>query len=200
MDNGIQWLTRVGIPDAADRMYSYPHELSGGMRQRVMIAMVLMMEPALIIADEPTTALDVTIQAQILQLLIEAKSRDTAVILITHNLGVVWETCSRMLVMYASEIVESGPVEKVFAQPGHPYTEALLKANPGLAARGDRLDTIPGQVPSPFHKITGCRFQDRCPFVEPRCRMSHPALDRISEREIRCVLSGQRTQTEGKAS
>lgn len=196
--NGIHWLTKVGMPDAEERMFAYPHELSGGMRQRVMIAMVLMMEPALIIADEPTTALDVTIQAQILQLLIEAKSRDTAVMLITHNLGVVWETCSRMLVMYASEIVESGPVEHVFAFPGHPYTEALLRANPGLAAKGNRLDTIPGQVPSPFQKISGCRFQDRCAFVEPRCRLIRPSLDLISGRQIRCVLAGKRIKPEGE--
>jgi oligopeptide/dipeptide ABC transporter ATP-binding protein len=198
--NGVQWLVKVGIPDAEERMYAYPHELSGGMRQRVMIAMVLMMEPALIIADEPTTALDVTIQAQILQLLLEAKSRDTAVMLITHNLGVVWETCSRMLVMYASEMVESGSVEDVFSRPGHPYTEALLKANPGLAGKGQRLDTIPGQVPSPFEKIIGCRFQERCRFVEPRCRAAHPTLDRVGNREVRCVFAQSRASVKGKTS
>ena len=105
-----------------------------------------------------------------------------------------------MLVMYASEIVESGPVEEVFAFPGHPYTEALLRANPGLAAKGNRLDTIPGHVPSPFEEITGCRFQDRCSLVEPRCRLLHPPLEQIAERHIRCVLAGQRINSAGGIS
>lgn len=185
--HAVRWLERVGIPDAPDRMYAYPHELSGGMRQRVMIASVLMMEPALIIADEPTTALDVTIQAQILRLLMEAKNRDTAVLLITHNLGVIWETCSRLLVMYASEIVEQGPVEDVFAGPRHPYTRALLKANPAMAVRGGRLETIPGQVPSLLRRPTGCRFADRCPMALDTCRQAAVPLTRAGARSVRCL-------------
>lgn len=189
--HAVRWLERVGIPDAPDRMYAYPHELSGGMRQRVMIASVLMMEPALIIADEPTTALDVTIQAQILRLLMEAKSNETAVLLITHNLGVIWETCSRLLVMYASEVVEQGPVEEVFARPRHPYTRALLKANPALAARGDRLETIPGQVPSLLRRPPGCRFADRCALALDTCRQAPVALTPTGTRTVRCLRADE---------
>jgi len=195
---GVEWLNKVGIPDAEDRMYSYPYELSGGMRQRVMIAMALMLEPKLIIADEPTTALDVTIQAQILNLLKEMKSRDTAVIMITHNLGVVWETCSRVLVMYASEIVESGLVDDVFRNPGHPYTEALLKANPALAVKGSRLETITGQVPSPLHYPTGCRFRDRCPYAFDDCALKHPVMQSHEGRHVRCLLADKRLKISGK--
>lgn len=190
--NGVDWLKKVGIPDAEDRMYSYPYELSGGMRQRVMIAMALMLEPKLVIADEPTTALDVTIQSQILQLLKEMKKRDTAVIMITHNLGVVWETCTRVLVMYASEIVESGPIDDVFRQPGHPYTEALLAANPALAGKGTQLETIPGQVPSPIAYPGGCRFRERCRFAFDACRAEHPGLQTFAARNVRCLLAEKR--------
>ncbi|HMP89205.1 MAG TPA: ABC transporter ATP-binding protein [Kiritimatiellia bacterium] len=197
---GVEWLKKVGIPDAAERMYAYPYELSGGMRQRVMIAMALMLEPKLIIADEPTTALDVTIQAQILALLREMKSRDTAVMLITHNLGVVWEMCSRMMVMYASEIVETGGVDELFANPAHPYTEALLKANPALAERRGKLETIPGQVPSPVNYPQGCRFQDRCPLVSEACRQQHPAIEIYSDRGVRCLLAESRIAKPGGAS
>ena len=189
--HAVRWMEKVGIPDAPERMYAYPHELSGGMRQRVMIASVLMMEPALIIADEPTTALDVTIQAQILRLLMEAKNRETAVLFITHNLGVIWETCSRLIVMYASEIVEQGPVEAVFARPRHPYTRALLKANPALAARGARLETIPGQVPSLLRRPAGCRFADRCPMVQEQCRQAPVALTPEGLRSVRCVRADE---------
>lgn len=189
---GEEWLRKVGIPDASERMYAYPYELSGGMRQRVMIAMALMLEPKLIIADEPTTALDVTIQAQILALLREMKNRDTAVMLITHNLGVVWEMCTRMMVMYASEIVESGPVDQVFARPGHPYTEALLRANPALAEPGGTLDTIPGQVPSPLGYPVGCRFRERCAYAREDCATRHPELEGFGHQSVRCVLARQR--------
>jgi peptide/nickel transport system ATP-binding protein/oligopeptide transport system ATP-binding protein len=197
---GIEWLKKVGIPDAGDRMYSYPYELSGGMRQRVMIAMALMLDPQLIIADEPTTALDVTIQAQILALLRDMKSRDTSVIMITHNLGVVWEMCSRVLVMYASEIVESGQTDAVFRQPGHPYTEALLKANPALAGKARKLDTIPGQVPSPLEYPGGCRFRERCGFAVPECATRHPGWTRQHERGVRCHLAPKRLGQEGNGT
>ncbi len=198
-NTSIHWLAKVGIPDPEERMYAYPHELSGGMRQRVMIAAVLMMEPSLIIADEPTTALDVTIQAQILRLLLEAKSRDTAVMLITHNLGVVWETCTRMLVMYASEIVEQGLVDDVFSRPGHPYTEALLAANPSLKQKGDILPTIPGQVPSPLLQPRGCRFADRCAYVMDECRSTVQSLRVVDGRGVRCVLADRRIAQGGEA-
>jgi peptide/nickel transport system ATP-binding protein/oligopeptide transport system ATP-binding protein len=183
---GVEWLKKVGLPDAEDRMYAYPHELSGGMRQRVMIAMALMLEPRLLIADEPTTALDVTIQAQILSLLLAMKGRDTSVLLITHNLGVVWETCRRMLVMYGGQLVEAGDVETLFAQPRHPYTRALLKANPALAKPGGLLETIPGQVPSPLAYPAGCRFHDRCSLAEPACTSHEPSLRMVDGRLVRC--------------
>jgi len=196
----VEWLKKVGIPDADERMYSYPYELSGGMRQRVMIAMALMLEPKLVIADEPTTALDVTIQAQILSLLREMKNRDTAVILITHNLGVVWEMCTRMIVMYASEIVEAGTVDEMFRLPGHPYTEALLKANPALAEKTRKLDTIPGQVPSPLNYPKACRFRERCPYAFAECAIKHPELERHSGRDIRCLLAKERMNAGGAKS
>jgi oligopeptide/dipeptide ABC transporter ATP-binding protein len=150
-----------------------------------------MMEPALIIADEPTTALDVTIQAQILRLLLEAKNRETAVLLITHNLGVIWETCSRLLVMYASEVVEEGAVEAVFARPRHPYTRALLKANPALAVRGERLEAIPGHVPSLLQRPSGCRFADRCPMAQDACRAAPVALMQRGARSVRCLRADE---------
>jgi len=199
---GEEWLRKVGIPDAAERMYAYPYELSGGMRQRVMIAMALMLEPKLIIADEPTTALDVTIQAQILDLLRAMKQRDTAIMLITHNLGVVWEMCNRMVVMYASEIVEEGPVDTLFSRPGHPYTEALLKANPALAAKGGKLESIPGQVPALREAPVYCRFADRCRYAIPACREAHPRLEEAGEagRRVRCIRSSERLEAKGSAS
>lgn len=189
---GVEWLKKVGIPEAEERMYAYPYELSGGMRQRVMIAMALMLEPKLVIADEPTTALDVTIQAQILALLKEMKGRDTSVIFITHNLGVVLEMCTRMIVMYASEIVEEGAVVDVFRRPGHPYTEALLKANPALAGAVKRLTTIPGQVPSALNYPSGCRFRERCPVAFDVCATRHPDLTMASQRAVRCLLADKR--------
>lgn len=195
--NGVAWLEKVGIPEPEERMYAYPYELSGGMRQRVMIAMVLMMEPKLVIADEPTTALDVTIQAQILSLLKEMKGRDTSVIFITHNLGVVMEMCSRMIVMYASQVVEEGPVADVFRRPGHPYTEALLKANPALAGARRRLETIPGQVPSALAYPAGCRFRARCPVAMASCATVHPELVTSGERKVRCLLADQRMARKG---
>ena len=183
------WLTKVGIADAADRMYAYPHQLSGGMRQRVMIAMALMLKPALIIADEPTTALDVTIQAQIFDLIREMRQQDTAMLLITHDMGVIWEMCTHVAVMYASEIVETGTVEQLFADPIHPYTKALLGVIPGTAEPGKRLPAIPGQVSSPMDYPRGCHFQDRCRYAFTRCQHEHPATYSHGERQIRCLLA-----------
>lgn len=171
---GEEWLRKVGLPDPAQRMHSLPHELSGGMRQRVMIAMAMMLEPALVIADEPTTALDVTIQAQIFDLMRSLRDRQTALLLITHDMGVIWEMCDRMLVMYAGRVVEQGPVAEVFSRPRHPYTAGLLKSMPRIQQKGRRLASIPGQVPSPGQMPVGCRFADRCPHAFARCRVEDP--------------------------
>jgi peptide/nickel transport system ATP-binding protein/oligopeptide transport system ATP-binding protein len=171
-----EWLGKVGIPDAAERMYSYPFRLSGGMQQRVMIAMALMLEPALVIADEPTTALDVTTQAQIFALLKAMKENFSSLLLITHDMGVVWEMCERVIVMYASRIVETGSREAVFRNPLHPYTIGLLNAIPRLAEGRQRLRDIPGQVPSPFDYPRGCHFQARCPHAFDRCTRETPPL------------------------
>jgi oligopeptide/dipeptide ABC transporter ATP-binding protein len=175
-DTAAQWLRRVGIPDAEEKLHAYPHQLSGGMAQRVMIAIALMLRPELLIADEPTTALDVTIQAQILDLIRGLRDRDTAVLLITHDMGVIREMADRVAVMYASEIVESGPVDALFRDPLHPYTRALLASIPSLARRPARLPVIPGQVPAPLAYPAGCRFRERCPFAFGRCAGEHPAL------------------------
>ena len=186
--NGEDWLQRVGIPDAAERMYAYPHQLSGGMRQRVMIAMALMLEPEVIIADEPTTALDVTIQAQVFDLMQTMKGGETSVLLITHDMGVIWEMCERVAVMYASEIVEIGTREDVFAQPQHPYTEALLTSIPSLSGKRGKLEAIEGQVPSALNYPQGCRFRERCKHAFDRCAAEHPPLYGTSERGARCFL------------
>ena len=186
----LEWLKKVGIPDPAERLRAYPHQLSGGMLQRVMIAMALMLEPALIIADEPTTALDVTIQAQILDLLLEMKSRDTSLLLITHDLGVVWEMCDRILVMYAARIAEEGPRHELFKAPAHPYTQARLKSVISLTSGSNRLSSIDGQVPSPLAYPRGCRFADRCHFAVPRCHQELPPLfDVAPTHRSACFLS-----------
>lgn len=190
-----EWLHRVGIPDPAEGLRAWPHQLSGGMLQRVMIAMALMLDPEVLIADEPTTALDVTIQAQILDLLRALKKQESAVLLITHNMGVIREMCSRVAVMYAGEIVETGGVDELFARPLHPYTEALLRSMPELGAPGSRLPAIPGQVPSPLQFPAGCRFHDRCPCAVERCRREHPELERVGERAARCWLAPARAKT-----
>ena len=185
----LGWLQRVGIPDAEERFHAYPYQLSGGMLQRVMIAMALMLEPDLVIADEPTTALDVTIQAQILDLMLARKARDTSVLLITHDLGVVWETCTRMLVMYAAQIVEEGEVREVFHDPRHPYTQCLLRSIASLTGRGTRLQPIEGQVPSPLAYPPACRFAPRCPYAFDRCRREPPpAYDLGNGRRSACFL------------
>lgn len=184
-----EWLRKVGIPDTASRMYAYPFELSGGMRQRVMIAMALMLHPELVIADEPTTALDSTIQAQIFELMEEIRSDQESLLLITHDMGVVWETCDRVVVMYAGKVVETGNVSDVFGNPLHPYTRALLESMPSMTHTGTRLKTIPGSVPSPLHLPPGCRFCDRCAFVKDVCRKAHPALRETAPgRQVACYL------------
>jgi peptide/nickel transport system ATP-binding protein len=173
----VDMLERVKIPSPHLRVDEYPHKLSGGMRQRVMIAMALACAPALLIADEPTTALDVTIQAQILDLLAKLRAETgTAIILITHDLGVVAETCDDVGVMYAGEIVEYAPAARLFAAPQHPYTVGLLGSIPHVGARRARLASIPGSVPSLSAGFVGCRFADRCPFADARCRSQAPPL------------------------
>jgi oligopeptide/dipeptide ABC transporter ATP-binding protein len=185
-------LARVNIPDPDRRADEYPHRLSGGMRQRVMIAMALACRPSLLIADEPTTALDVTIQAQILHL-IRALQADMnmSVLFITHNLGVVAQVADRVAVMYAGRIVEHGDSRSVFSSPGHPYTRALLRSLPRVQPMGrhpaQRLASIPGQVPSPISLPSGCRFSPRCPLVDDDCREAIPPLREVHPgHAIRC--------------
>src|SRR6266550_4583363 len=187
----VEMLKLVGIPAPEQRADEYPHQLSGGMRQRVVIAMALVMNPALVIADEPTTALDVTIQAQILELLRELQRKfGTSILLITHDLGVVAETVSRVIVMYGGEIVEEAPVRELFAQAHHPYTEGLLSAMPQVGHERERLATIPGTVPPPTAWPQGCRFHDRCPYAWERCSTEHPPLYQIGNAHVsRCHLA-----------
>jgi oligopeptide transport system ATP-binding protein len=183
-------LARIGIAEPERRLAAYPHEFSGGMRQRVMIAMALLCDPKLIIADEPTTALDVTIQAQILDLLrgLEATSQ-AALVLISHDLGVVAGLCDRVLVMYAGRIVEEAPVEALFADPRHPYTRGLLASLPDRqAAPRQILPAIAGQPPEPLARPPGCAFADRCPHVMPRCRAALPPLFGPPGRRAACFL------------
>jgi len=190
-DRAIEMLKLVGIPSPERRVKQYPHEMSGGMRQRVVIAMALACDPKLIIADEPTTALDVTIQAQILELMkrIQAES-GAALLLITHDLAVVAETVQRVAVMYAGKIVESGAVEETLLYPKHPYTEGLLTSIPSRVARGQRLNVIKGTVPNPFRLPKGCRFEPRCPYAFEPCKPHEPPLEAISsDRRVRCWLS-----------
>ncbi|MGD8188945.1 ABC transporter ATP-binding protein [Brevibacillus ginsengisoli] len=173
----IEMLNLVGIPRAQEIYESYPHELSGGMRQRVMIAMGLACEPQLLIADEPTTALDVTIQAQILDLMRELKEKmDTSILFITHDLGVVAEMCDRVIVMYAGEIVEEADVDTLFHNPKHPYTRGLLESIPNMNEKKNRLFSIGGQVPPAGSIQKGCRFRDRCGFAAERCGEENPGL------------------------
>jgi oligopeptide/dipeptide ABC transporter ATP-binding protein len=187
----IEMLRLVGIADPETRADAYPHQLSGGMRQRVVIAMALVMSPSLLIADEPTTALDVTIQAQILELLRDVQQRmGMSVLLITHDLGVVAETASRVIVMYAGEVVEEAPVREIFAAAHHPYTAGLLRAMPRVGAIRDRLTVIPGSVPPPTAWPAGCRFRDRCPYAWERCEREHPPLYQIGGGHVsRCHLA-----------
>ncbi len=185
----IELLERVEIPAAASRLSAYPHELSGGMRQRVMIAVALAAEPKLLIADEPTTALDVTIQAQILDLLrnIQAES-GMALMLITHDLGVVAEMAHKVMVLYAGRVAEMADVETVFDTPAHPYTQALLASIPSLDSEGDRLVTIPGSVPGVGLMPMGCRFAPRCPHVKEDCRRAPPPLATLGAAQVVACL------------
>jgi oligopeptide/dipeptide ABC transporter ATP-binding protein len=202
LQEAVELFRRVGIADPERRVREYPHQMSGGMRQRVMIAMALACRPQLLIADEPTTALDVTIQAQILELLAKLRAElGMALLLITHDLGVVAETCDEVVVMYAGHVVERAPVAELFARPRHPYTAGLLRSVPSfgegergsreaLDARGKkRLQEIPGLVPQLDQLPPGCRFQDRCPRVQERCRKEAPPLEVIApDRLVRCFF------------
>jgi peptide/nickel transport system ATP-binding protein len=195
-ERAVYLLQTVGITAAESRLRQYPHQLSGGLRQRVMIAMALMCGPQLIIADEPTTALDVTIQAQILALL-AALQREfrMGMILITHDLGIVARVAQRVAVMYAGEIVETGTVDEVFAAPLHPYTQGLLQCIPipGKTPRGEHLGSIPGMVPSLMGDLRGCSFRERCPYAFAACADAVPLAELGPGRGCRCLLSREQT-------
>jgi peptide/nickel transport system ATP-binding protein len=190
----IEMLTLVGIPRADEIVDAYPHELSGGMRQRVMIAMALSCNPKLLIADEPTTALDVTIQAQILDLMRNLKDKlGTSIMLITHDLGVIAEMADYVVVMYSGKVVEEAPVNELFANPMHPYTIGLLRSKPMLNKSEDRLYSIPGQVPNPINRPDNCYFCDRCDKKMKKCETSaHPTLIEVSPgHKVACFLHGE---------
>ena len=188
----LAMLDRVKIPDAKRRLDEYPHEFSGGMRQRVMIAMALICEPELLIADEPSTALDVTVQAQILELMQELSAQgNMSIVMITHDLGVIAGLCSRVMVMYAGEFCETGGVDKIFHDPQHPYTRGLVGSIPRLDKHGGRLIAIRGQPPNLQHLPKGCTFQERCDFVFDRCIAERPKLTGFAEgRAKACHLKG----------
>jgi oligopeptide/dipeptide ABC transporter ATP-binding protein len=189
-DRAVELLAEVGIPDPARRAHAYPHQLSGGMRQRVMIAMAVSCAPKVLIADEPTTALDVTIQAGILDLLRTLRDRHgMALLLITHDLGVVAEEADEVAIMYAGRIVERAPVLEIFDRPLHPYTQALFRSMPVLGVRQERLETIPGQVPAPGRLPTGCAFRDRCTLAVPECAADVPPLrEQTAGHHAACIL------------
>lgn len=186
----VEMLKLVGLGRAEELLKQYPHQLSGGMRQRVMIAMAMICEPELLIADEPTTALDVTIQAQILELMKDLnKKTDTAILMITHDLGVVAEMCQRVIVMYAGRIVEEGDVRSVFQNPLHPYTVGLIQSIPDMRVKKDRLYSIPGNVPKPGSQNIGCQFAPRCAHAMSRCISETPALtNHENGQKVRCWL------------
>jgi oligopeptide/dipeptide ABC transporter ATP-binding protein len=185
----VELLADVHLREPERRAHEYPHQFSGGMQQRAMIAMGLALEPELLVADEPTTALDVTVQARVLQLLREIRDEHgTAILFITHDLGVVAELCDRVYVIYAGTIVEQATVEAVFTRPAHPYTQALLRATPTVRAVQDELLSIPGQIPSPLDVPPGCRFADRCPYRFERCATEPPHLAAEAEHTARCWL------------
>ena len=188
----LEMLRRVEIPEPEQRLREYPHQLSGGMRQRVMIAMAMMCEPDVLIADEPTTALDVTIQAQILDLMNGLKkTSQTAIMLITHDMGVVAESTDHVLVMYAGQVVESNSTENIFNHPLHPYTQGLLKAIPRPDEDTDTLYTIPGRVPTLEEMPSGCRFAERCPYATEKCVSQGPKLVSHGEGQVRCWKYGE---------
>ena len=190
-NRAVELLVQVGMPEAEATMKKYPHTLSGGMRQRVMIAMALSCNPKLLIADEPTTALDVTIQAQIMKLLKELQQeKDMSMILITHDIGLVANTADRVLVMYAGQIIEEAPVEELFNNPKHPYTQALLNTVPTIRDGADRyLQAIPGMVPESYDDITGCRFADRCPYCREECGKPQEAYLFGEGHTARCIVA-----------
>jgi peptide/nickel transport system ATP-binding protein len=194
-EHGLAMLKSVGIPDPETTLRSFPHQLSGGMSQRVVIAMAMSCDPELLIADEPTTALDVTIQAQILDLMLEIKNKkNTGILLITHDLGVVAEMCSRVIVMYAGRIVEEAPVRELFAWPKHPYTRGLIASVPKLGSGVSVLPSIPGNVPDLSVMPKGCKFAPRCKFAEDICREKEPELeftDSLENRKCRCHLTNK---------
>ena len=190
-----EMLELVGISGAEKRLRDYPHQFSGGMRQRVMIAMALSCEPDLLIADEPTTALDVTIQAQILDLLRELqKRRGTSIIMITHDLAVVAEICDRVLVMYAGKVIEKADVESLFADPKHPYTRGLLRSLPRFDQSSESLEAIPGQPPDLGHLPAGCSFRERCPMAIDACNATEPDLTTLEAgRQVACLVAQETT-------
>jgi peptide/nickel transport system ATP-binding protein len=191
-------LKSVGIPDPETTLRSYPHQLSGGMSQRVMIAMAMSCEPELLIADEPTTALDVTIQAQILDLMLQIREeRNTGILLITHDLGVVAEMCSRVIVMYAGRIVEEAPVEELFANPIHPYTQGLIASVPKLGSNVTSLPSIPGSVPDLSVMPKGCKFAPRCKYAQAICHEEEPELNYVNGSTVqrcRCHIFHEKNQ------
>ena len=194
LEKAIELLRLVGIPSPEKKVNEFPHELSGGMKQRAMIAIALSCNPSLLIADEPTTALDVTIQAQILDLMLEMKEKfHMAILLITHDLGVVAETVQKVIVMYAGKIVEMSNVKKIFEKPRHPYTQGLLKSLPGInknLSKKEKLPTIPGIVPSMIDLPAGCKFSPRCQFCFDKCEISEPPLNEIEKDHFsRCWLN-----------
>ena len=183
----VKMLDAVKMPEAKKRMGMYPHEFSGGMRQRVMIAMALLCRPKLLIADEPTTALDVTIQAQIVDLLLELQQKECmSLILITHDLALVAEAAHRIIVMYAGQVVEEGRAEDIFREPKHPYTQALLRSLPEFAEGKSRLQSLPGVVPGKYDRPQGCLLNPRCPYATDLCRRVEPELRQVRNRQVKC--------------
>ena len=183
----VEFLQQVGIPDAEERIDTFPHQFSGGMRQRIMIAIALMSKPALLIADEPTSSLDVTMEAQILELIKQLRQKyQTSILFISHDLGVIANLCDRVVVMYTGRVVEQGDVLSIFEHPRHPYTRALLASVPSRQFHGERLMTIPGRVPSLFHLPPGCKFADRCSYAQPVCQQQEPRVLSQDGGAVRC--------------